>query len=54
MRIALIQHFAGHDVEENTNRGLEALGGAEVVVVPQAGSVGEWPDGLYADWLGRH
>jgi predicted amidohydrolase len=24
-----------------------ALGGAEVVVVPQAGSVGEWPDGLY-------
>ena len=27
-------------------RGL-ALGGAELVVVPQAGSVGEWPDGLY-------
>ena len=24
-----------------------ALAGAEVVVVPQAGSVGEWPDGLY-------
>lgn len=24
-----------------------ALGGAEVVVVPQAGVVGEWPDGLY-------
>lgn len=24
-----------------------ALGGAELVVVPQAGSVGEWPDGLY-------
>jgi N-carbamoylputrescine amidase len=24
-----------------------ALGGAEIVVVPQAGSVGEWPDGLY-------
>lgn len=24
-----------------------ALQGAEVVVVPQAGSVGEWPDGLY-------
>jgi len=24
-----------------------ALGGADVVVVPQAGSVGEWPDGLY-------
>ena len=24
-----------------------ALGGAEVVVVPQAGAVGEWPDGLY-------
>ena len=24
-----------------------ALGGAEVVIVPQAGSVGEWPDGLY-------
>ena len=27
-------------------RGL-ALAGAEVVVVPQAGAVGEWPDGLY-------
>lgn len=24
-----------------------ALAGAEVVVVPQAGAVGEWPDGLY-------
>jgi predicted amidohydrolase len=24
-----------------------AVGGAEVVVVPQAGSVGEWPEGLY-------
>ncbi len=24
-----------------------ALGGADVVVVPQAGGVGEWPDGLY-------
>jgi N-carbamoylputrescine amidase len=24
-----------------------ALGGAELVVVPQAGVVGEWPDGLY-------
>lgn len=24
-----------------------ALGGAEVVVVPQAGAVGEWPEGLY-------
>ncbi len=24
-----------------------ALGGAELVVVPQAGTVGEWPDGLY-------
>ena len=24
-----------------------ALGGADVVVVPQAGSVGEWPEGLY-------
>ncbi len=24
-----------------------ALNGAEMVVVPQAGSVGEWPDGLY-------
>jgi len=24
-----------------------ALDGAEVVVVPQAGAVGEWPDGLY-------
>ena len=24
-----------------------ALGGADVVIVPQAGSVGEWPDGLY-------
>jgi len=24
-----------------------ALGGAEVVIVPQAGSVGEWPEGLY-------
>jgi N-carbamoylputrescine amidase len=24
-----------------------ALGGAEVVVVPQAGAVDEWPDGLY-------
>lgn len=24
-----------------------ALAGAEVVVVPQAGTVGEWPDGLY-------
>ncbi|MCU0304492.1 MAG: carbon-nitrogen hydrolase family protein [Thermoanaerobaculales bacterium] len=27
-------------------RGL-ALAGAELVVVPQAGAVGEWPDGLY-------
>ena len=27
-------------------RGL-ALSGADLVVVPQAGSVGEWPDGLY-------
>ena len=27
-------------------RGL-ALSGAELVVVPQAGMVGEWPDGLY-------
>jgi N-carbamoylputrescine amidase len=24
-----------------------ALGGAEIVFVPQAGAVGEWPDGLY-------
>ena len=24
-----------------------ALAGAELVIVPQAGSVGEWPDGLY-------
>lgn len=24
-----------------------ALGGAEVVVIPQAGAVGEWPEGLY-------
>ncbi|MEL7497384.1 MAG: nitrilase-related carbon-nitrogen hydrolase [Planctomycetota bacterium] len=24
-----------------------AIGGAEIVIVPQAGSVGEWPDGLY-------
>jgi N-carbamoylputrescine amidase len=24
-----------------------ALGGADLVVVPQAGGVGEWPDGLY-------
>ncbi len=24
-----------------------ALGGADLVVVPQAGAVGEWPDGLY-------
>jgi N-carbamoylputrescine amidase len=24
-----------------------ALAGAEVVVVPQAGAVGEWPEGLY-------
>ena len=24
-----------------------AIGGAELVVVPQAGAVGEWPDGLY-------
>jgi len=24
-----------------------AVAGAELVVVPQAGSVGEWPDGLY-------
>jgi len=24
-----------------------ALGGAEIVVVPQAGAAGEWPDGLY-------
>jgi N-carbamoylputrescine amidase len=24
-----------------------AVGGAELVVVPQAGSVGEWPEGLY-------
>jgi len=24
-----------------------ALGGAEIVFIPQAGSVGEWPDGLY-------
>ncbi|HEY3382943.1 MAG TPA: nitrilase-related carbon-nitrogen hydrolase [Vicinamibacterales bacterium] len=24
-----------------------AVGGAEVVVVPQAGAVGEWPEGLY-------
>ncbi len=24
-----------------------ALNGAELVVVPQAGSIGEWPDGLY-------
>ena len=24
-----------------------ALAGAEVIVVPQAGTVGEWPDGLY-------
>lgn len=24
-----------------------AVGGAEIVIVPQAGSVGEWPEGLY-------
>ena len=24
-----------------------ALGGAELVIVPQAGAIGEWPDGLY-------
>lgn len=28
-----------------------ALAGAEVVVVPQAGAVGEWPDGLYESEL---
>ena len=28
-----------------------ALGGAEVVVVPQAGAVGEWPEGLYQSEL---
>ena len=28
------------------NRAL-ALGGADLVVVPQAGTVGEWPEGLY-------
>lgn len=28
-----------------------AVGGAEVVVVPQAGSVGEWPEGLYQSEL---
>jgi N-carbamoylputrescine amidase len=28
-----------------------ALGGAELVVVPQAGSVGEWPEGLYQSEL---
>ena len=26
-----------------------AVAGADLVVVPQAGSVGEWPEGLYAD-----
>ena len=26
---------------------LEALEGADLVVVPQAGAVGEWPEGLY-------
>jgi predicted amidohydrolase len=27
-------------------RGL-AMGGADLVIVPQAGAVGEWPEGLY-------
>ena len=28
-----------------------AIGGADIVVVPQAGAVGEWPDGLYESEL---
>ena len=51
MKIALIQQHATDDKAINIQRGLDnidtAANGAELVVVPQAGTVGEWPAGLY-------
>ena len=52
MRIALVQQHAGPDPAENRRRGLAAVReaaarGAQAVFIPQAGSVGEWPEGLY-------
>ena len=52
MKIALIQQHATDDKAINIQRGLDnidtaAANGAELVVVPQAGTIGEWPVGLY-------
>ena len=52
MKIALIQQHATDDKAINIQRGLDNIdtataNGAELVVVPQAGMVGEWPVGLY-------
>ena len=35
------------DVRCGGSKDCSALAGAELVIVPQAGAVGEWPDGLY-------
>ena len=52
MKISLIQQHATYDKAINIQRGLDNIdtataNGAELVVVPQAGTIGEWPVGLY-------
>jgi len=52
VKIALIQQHATDDKAINIQRGLDnidtaAANGAVMVVVPQAGTIGEWPVGLY-------
>lgn len=53
MMIALIQQHATPDRASNLRRGLAAAhaaaqDGAQQVLVPQAGAVDEWPEGLFA------
>jgi predicted amidohydrolase len=52
VKISLIQQHATYDKAINIQRGLNNIdtataNGAELVVVPQAGTIGEWPVGLY-------
>jgi N-carbamoylputrescine amidase len=48
-RIALVQQGVAicYDRHLPEYMGALALGGADLVVVPQAGVVGEWPEGLF-------
>lgn len=52
MEIALIQQSCSTDKSRNVEKGLQnvrqvAKASADIVFVPQADTVGEWPEGLY-------